>query len=175
MRSVRLRRGVLNGTLAPRLRRRARVAGKGLAPGCERPTVWGVRPQHSRPTVLRWIWYAYGGGLPRSLAPWVLHDTTTKTWVLRHLARAVVQLAPFIAVCLAAIPVPFGYRLSAAVGGLLLALMFSVAYMTETTEHRVAKAGFEAGTAARVREERAEKDRQERLAPYRRDGAGSWD
>jgi hypothetical protein len=134
-----------------------------------------VRTQHSRPTVLQWIWYAYGGGLPRELAPWVLHDTTTRTWVLRHLARAVVQLTPFIAVCLAAIPVQFGYRLSAAAGGLLLALMFSVAYMTETTEHRVAKAGFEAGTAAQVREERAEQARQERQAPYRRDGAGSWD
>jgi hypothetical protein len=113
--------------------------------------------------------------LPRELAPWVLHDTTTRTWVLRHLARSVVQLAPFIAVCLAAVPVPFGYRLSAAGGGLILALMFSVAYMTETTEHRVAKAGYEAGTAAQVREERAEKAREERRAPYRRDGAGSWD
>jgi hypothetical protein len=134
-----------------------------------------VRTQHSRPTVPQWIWYAYGGRLPRRLAPWVLHDTTTRTWVLRHLARAVVQLAPFLAVCLAVIPVPFGYRASAAAGGLLLALMFSVAYMTETTEHRVAKAGFPAGTAARVREERSERARQERLSPYRRDGAGSWD
>ena len=134
-----------------------------------------MRTQHGRPTVLQWIWYTYGGRLPHSLAPWVLHDTTTKTWVLRHLARAVVQLAPFIAVCLAAIPVSFAYRLSAAVGGLILALMFSVAYMTETTEHRVAKAGFEPGTAARVREERAEKAREERRSPYRRDGAGSWD
>ena len=88
---------------------------------------------------------------------------------------SVVQLAPFLAVCLAAVPVSFSYRLSAAGGGLLLALMFSVAYMTETTEHRVAKAGFETGTAARVREERAEKAREERLSPYRHDGAGSWD
>lgn len=134
-----------------------------------------MRTQHARPTVLQWIWYAYGGRLPRRLSPWVLHDTTTRTWVLRHVARAVVQLAPFLAVCLTAIPVQFGYRASAAAGGLLLALMFSVAYMTETTEHRVAKAGFEAGTAARVREERTETAREERHAPYRRDGAGSWD
>jgi len=134
-----------------------------------------VRTRHNRPTVPQWIWYAYGGRLPRRLAPWVLHDTTTRTWVLRHLARAVVQLAPLLVICLTVIPVPFGYRISAAAGGLLLALMFSVAYMTETTEHRVAKAGFEAGTAARLREERTEKAREERLAPYRRDGAGSWD
>jgi Family of unknown function (DUF5313) len=134
-----------------------------------------VRTQHSRPTALQWIRYAYGGGLPRELAPWVLHDTTTRTWVLRHLSRSVVQLVPVIAVCLAAIPVSFGYRASAAAGGLVLALMFSIAYITETTEHRVAKAGFEAGTAARVREERAEQARLERSARYRRDGAGSWD
>ena len=134
-----------------------------------------MRRQRARPTVPQWIWYAYGGRLPRELAPWVLHDTTTRTWVLRHLARAVVQLAPFLAVCLTVIPVQFAYRASAAVGGLVLALLFSVAYMTETTEHRVTKAGFEAGTAARVREERAEQSREERVAPYRRDGAGSWD
>jgi hypothetical protein len=134
-----------------------------------------VRTEHERPTVPQWIWYAFGGRLPRRLSPWVLHDTTARTWVLRHLARAVVQLVPVLVVCLVAIPVPFGYRASAAGGGLILALMFSVAYMTETTEHRVAKAGYEAGTAARLREERAERDRQERMAPYRRDGAGSWD
>jgi hypothetical protein len=104
----------------------------------------------------------------------VLHDTTTRTWIWRHLARAVVQVLPVVVGCLL-VPVAFGYRLSAACGGLVLALMFSLAFMTETTEHRVAKAGYEAGTAARVREERAEQRRIERRAPYRRDGAGSFD
>jgi hypothetical protein len=47
--------------------------------------------------------------------------------------------------------------------------------MTETIEHRVAKAGYPAGTAARMRAERAERERLERLSPYRRDGAGSFD
>jgi Family of unknown function (DUF5313) len=130
--------------------------------------------QRRRPSVAQWIWYALGGGLPRALAPWVLHDTTARTWVWRHLARAVVQVLPVVVGCLL-VPVPFGYRASAAAGGLVLALMFSVAFMTETTEHRVAKAGYPAGTAARVREERAERERVERRAPYRRDGAGSWD
>ena len=123
---------------------------------------------------MQWIWYALGGGLPRSLSPWVLHDTTARTWVWRHLSRAFVQVLPIIVGCLL-VPVPFGYRLSAAFGGLFLALTFSVAFMTETTEHRVAKAGYEAGTAARVREERSERARTERRSPYRRDGAGSWD
>jgi hypothetical protein len=53
--------------------------------------------------------------------------------------------------------------------------MFSIAFMTETIEHRVAKAGYPPGTAARLRAERAERERIERQSPYRRNGAGSFD
>jgi hypothetical protein len=137
-----------------------------------------VRTQHrQRPTPLQWLWYALGGGLPRDLAPWVLADTTGRTWIVRHLTRAVVQMSPVVLLCLL-VPVPWSYRLSAAVGGLMIGLLFSIAFMTETTEHRVAKAGYEAGTAARLREERTERqeqERAERLSPYRRDGSGSFD
>jgi hypothetical protein len=128
-----------------------------------------------RPNPAQWVWYALGGGLPRELAPWVLADTTGRTWIWRHLARAVVQLLPVLVLCLVAVPVPLAYRLSAAAGGLLLGLMFSIAFMTETIEHRVAKAGFPPGTAGRLRAERAERARAERHSPYRRDGAGSFD
>jgi hypothetical protein len=128
-----------------------------------------------RPNPAQWVWYAFGGGLPRRLSRWVLHDTTTRTWPLRHLARSVVQLAPFEAVVLLAVPVPFGFRLIAAVGGLFVGLMFSTAYMTETTEHRAVKAGYPPGTTARVREERSERERLERRARYRQGGSGSFD
>ena len=138
-----------------------------------------MRTRHAqRPTPLQWIWYAWGGGLPRELSPWVLADTTSRTWAWRHLARAVVQLGPLLVICVVVAPVPLAYRLSAAVGGLLLGLLFSIAFMTETVEHRVAKAGYAPGTAARLRAERAEREereRLERLSPYRRDGAGSFD
>ncbi|MFW3172883.1 DUF5313 family protein [Geodermatophilus sp. CPCC 206100] len=133
------------------------------------------RPVPRRPTPLQWVWYALGGGLPRELAPWVLADTTGRGWIRRHLTRAVVQLLPVLVLCVAVVPVPLVYRLSAAVGGLLMGLIFSIAFMTETIEHRVAKAGYPAGTAARLREERAERERVERSSPYRRDGAGSFD
>jgi hypothetical protein len=128
-----------------------------------------------RPNPAQWVWYALGGGLPRELSPWVLADTTGRTWIWRHLARAVVQLLPVLVLCVVAVPVPLAYRLSAAAGGLLLGLMFSIAFMTETIEHRVAKAGFPPGTAGRLRAERAERARAERHSPYRRDGAGSFD
>jgi len=58
---------------------------------------------------------------------------------------------------------------------MFLALVYSSAYMVETTEHRVVKAGYESGTAAQLREERVERERLERRSPYRRDGAGSFD
>ena len=128
-----------------------------------------------RPNPAQWIWYAFGGGLPRSLSTWVLEDVTRHTWVYRHLARALVQLTPVIVLCLLLPPVDFGFRLSAAVGGLVIGLLFSVAYMTETTEHRAVKAGWPPGTTARLREERAERERIERQARYRSGGAGSFD
>jgi hypothetical protein len=104
----------------------------------------------------------------------VLHDTTCRTWIVRHLARAVVQMLPLVALCLV-VPLPLAYRLSAALGGLLIGLLFSIAFMTETIEHRAAKAGYPSGTAAAVRAERAERDRVERRSPYRSGGAGSFD
>jgi hypothetical protein len=134
-----------------------------------------VRTQQQRPTPWQWVWYAFGGGLPRALSPWVLADATARTWWLRHLARAVVQMLPLVVICLAAVPVPLAYRVSAAAGGLAIGLLFSAAFMTEATEHRVAKAGYPSGAAAELREERTERDRVERRSPYRRGGAGSFD
>ena len=130
--------------------------------------------QKRRPNPLQWVWYALGGGLPRELSPWVLADTTGRTWIVRHLVRAVVQMLPVVVLCLL-VPVPLAYRLSAALGGLLLGLLFSMAFMTETIEHRARKAGYPPGTAAQIRAERAERDRVERHSPYRRGGAGSFD
>jgi hypothetical protein len=131
-------------------------------------------PAPLRPTALQWLRYAVGGGLPERLAPWVLADTTEPGWVRRHVTRALVQMLPLVVLCLA-VPVPWAYRLSAALGGLLIGMTFSMAFMVETTEHRVAKAGYAPGTAAALREERVERARVERRAPYRVGGAGSFD
>ena len=128
-----------------------------------------------RPNPAQWLWYAYGGGLPPSLSDWVLDDTTRRSWVWRHLARALVQLAPVLLLCLLVPPVPFDIRLTATLGGVVIGLLFSVAYMTETTEHRAVKAGWPPGTTAARRAERAERDRIERQARYRSGGAGSYD
>ncbi|WP_245177533.1 DUF5313 family protein [Geodermatophilus sp. DF01_2] len=134
-----------------------------------------TRAAARRPTPLQWVRYALGGGLPRELSPWVLADTTGPGWVRRHLTRAVVQLLPVLVLCVTVVPVPLVYRLSAAAGGLLMGLVFSLAFMVETTEHRVVKAGYPPGTAARLRDERSERERLERRSPYRQGGAGSFD
>jgi hypothetical protein len=105
-----------------------------------------------RPAPHRWIWYALGGRLPERHRGWVLHDTTTGSWWLRHVLRSLVQMVVPIALILALLPAAWGLRLAAAGGGVFLALIFSLAYMPETTENRVVKAGYPAGTAQAVRD-----------------------
>jgi hypothetical protein len=105
-----------------------------------------------RPAPHRWIWYALGGGLPERNSRWVLHDTTTGTWWGRHIARSLVQVAIPIVLVMAFLPAGWGLRAAAAGGGLALALFYSLAYMPETTENRVVKAGYPAGTATAERE-----------------------
>jgi hypothetical protein len=123
-----------------------------------------------RPALHRWIWYALGGGLPARNRSWVLHDTTARTWWLRHVLRAFVQLAVPIALVLALLPGAFWIRGMAALGGVLLGLIFSLAYMNETTENRVVRAGYPAGTASATRE-RAALLREQRDSERRRAAA----
>lgn len=47
-----------------------------------------------RPGVLRWVYYAFGGGLGPRYAQWVLHDLTCRNWLVRHALRAAVQCSP---------------------------------------------------------------------------------
>ena len=123
-----------------------------------------------RPGLFRWLWYALGGGLPARYREWVLHDTTTRTWALRHMLRAGVQLAVPIGLVLILVPGEPWIRGMAALGGVLLAAFFSVAYMTETTENRVKRAGYPAGTAEAARD-RAARVRQGEEGERRRASA----
>lgn len=108
-----------------------------------------------RPNPLLWCWYALGGRLPARHSSWVLHDTTTRTWVLRHMTRALVQMMVPIGLVLLLLPGEFWIRGMAALGGLLLGLFYSVAYMPEAAEHRIKQAGYPVGTATVVRDEAA--------------------
>jgi hypothetical protein len=127
-----------------------------------------------RPSPGRWILYAFGVGLPSRNHTWVLYDVTTRTWWLRHVARMLTQLfVPIVAVCVF-VPVSAGIRVAMAVGGTFLAVIFGLAYIVETNEHRLVKAGYPAGTGQRLRSKRALEEqyaanarRRERIAARR--------
>ncbi|MHA6796208.1 DUF5313 family protein [Pseudonocardia bannensis] len=119
-----------------------------------------------RPGPIRWVAYALGFGLPPKHRSWVLHDVTTKTWQLRHLARTAVQLAPIAVLLFVLIPGPAWVRGAAVLSGLLLGFFYSIAYMYETAEHRAVKAGYPQGTAAAVRGEATADRREARQRRY---------
>lgn len=113
-----------------------------------------------RPGPLRWIRYAYGAGLPERYRTWVLHDVTTRTWVLRHVLRGVVQFLPFAVVILLVIPVD---RTILGIGigmGLLIGLLFSTAFVDNAAESRAMKAGYPEGYAMEVRRKRTKAARR---------------
>lgn len=119
-----------------------------------------------RPGPVGWVLYAFGRGLPPEYREWVLHDVTSRTWVVRHLLRTTVQLLPFAVLLYVLIPGEPLVRASAVLGGLLLGYFYSVAYMFETTENRVIKAGYRRGTAREVRDRRTEGLRAEQARRY---------
>jgi uncharacterized protein DUF5313 len=106
-----------------------------------------------RPNPAQWLWYAVGGRLPASLAPWVLHDVTARTWALRHAARGCVILAPIAAACLL-FPGPLVLRLAMVLLVAIVGVYFSLSYVDESCELRAVKHGYEHGVARATREAR---------------------
>jgi hypothetical protein len=119
-----------------------------------------------RPNPARWLAYAFGAGLPARNREWVLHDSTARTWVLRHFLRTTVQLAPFAIALYVLIPGAPWVRGCAVLAGLILGYFYSAAYLYETVEHRVMKAGYPRGTAAATRAAAHPDEERERQARY---------
>ena len=94
----------------------------------------------SRPGLLRWLYYAYGGGLGPKYAQWVLHDLTCRTWLLRHALRTVAQSGPSLAFLL--LPGPLSLRIWLPVMVVCGALLISLPWAEELREHRLYKHGF---------------------------------
>lgn len=117
-----------------------------------------------RPDPLRWLWYAVGGRLPLRYRMWVLHDVTARTWWLRHIARALVQAVPVGVVVGLLIPGSLGIRLAAVGGGILVSMIYVVAFVDEAVEHRSMKAGFPRGYAKAMRTEAQERAQAQRPA-----------
>lgn len=104
-----------------------------------------------RPNPVLWVWYAYGGALPKRYQEWVLHDVTTKTWALRHVARSFVQVSPGLLFLLA--PGELWIKALALLGGVILALWFSLSYMEYTCEYRLYKHGYPLGSGKATRDQ----------------------
>lgn len=74
--------------------------------------------QRRRPDPVRWIWYTFGGALGPRYHQWVLHD-------------ALAQVPPLGALVI--LVLGFGWITCAAlIGGLVMALIYSAAYIDQT-------------------------------------------
>lgn len=107
-----------------------------------------------RPSPLQWLRYAYVGTVPAKNHAWVLHDTTCRTWLLRHVIRYLVIIAPIVIAVMVFLPAPLWLRVMSCLAAGLPTMMFYLAYTVEDTERRVEKAGYPHGTATRLRERR---------------------
>jgi Family of unknown function (DUF5313) len=127
-----------------------------------------------RPDPVRWLWYAFGGGLGPRYREWVLHDITSRTRWVRQVARTAVQVAPAAAMVILALG--FGWiTWVSLIGGLLLALMYSGAFFDKFAEHRLLQHGYPGGTAQRIAGERdraKDPDRMRRYMQTYRNNAG---
>jgi fatty acid desaturase len=118
-----------------------------------------------RPDPLRWIWYTFGGGLGPRYRQWVLHDLTGPTRWARQLARAVVQVAPLGALLF--LVLGFGWiTWVALLGGLVIALIYSVAYFDQSADNRLHKLGYPPGTVQLTLSERDRAKDPDRIRRY---------
>lgn len=125
-------------------------------------------PGYRRPGPIQWLWYAFGGPLPRRYNTWVLHDLTCPKWWLRHFTRSLLQVAPVVVILLLVLPGKPAIQVAAVTAGVLLGLLYSGAYINEITEYRVSKAGYPVGTAHQVREEAGQERRRADAERYER-------
>ncbi len=124
--------------------------------------------------MMHWLRYAVSGSAPAHLAEWVLHDVTAPTWLLRHTARFFLYLAPLIAAVLVFLPAPWPLRLGCVLIGVLGSVALSFGYTVEGAERRAEKAGFEYGTAQRIRDERGDRKQRETAARLRARREARW-
>jgi hypothetical protein len=120
-----------------------------------------------RPGVLRWLWYAAGGSLPSRYDAWVLHDTTCRTWLLRHVIRSLLLISVPVAAVVIFLPAPLGLSIltAATAGG--SGMMFMLVHTIETTERRAIRAGYPGGTAEATRALRSAESQKQANAARR--------
>jgi hypothetical protein len=119
-----------------------------------------------RPGPLRWLWYAFGGGLPARYRAWVLHDASCDTWMPRHFIRAFVQMSLVAVPVVLLVPGPLWIRLAAILLGWLVGLQYAMYFVDGSVERRVRRAGYPPGAAQAAREELHADERAAAAARY---------
>ena len=102
----------------------------------------------------------------------MLHDATCRTWVLRHVARYLAIVGPFVLAAIIALPAPLSLRVTACLTAGLSMMVFYLAYTSESVDRRVEKAGYPMGLAAQMRQQRAVDAQRAAVARYRARRAG---
>ncbi len=108
-----------------------------------------------RPNPLLWLWYAFGGKLPDTYREWVLHDATTPTWLLRHVIRRLVFMAPILALLYLFLAVMLDFDTTIvllALGlGIYAGIYYSLIFSTHSVDSRVTRHGYPDEYASQVR------------------------
>lgn len=105
-----------------------------------------------------------GGRLPAAYREWVLYDLTSRTWVFRHLARALVQQSVWLLLLL--LPIPLDLRVWMVTLAISVGVAFSLSFMEDASERRLIAHGFPVGLNRRIREESSGAQRAELAAMY---------
>jgi hypothetical protein len=96
--------------------------------------------------------------LPERYREWVLHDATTRTWLLRYIARILVKTLPWLVagflILIWLTPLPVGQAILAMSLALALSLYFTLTSADELTETRLVKHGYPPNTGKRIRKQR---------------------
>jgi hypothetical protein len=113
------------------------------------------------------MWYAAGGGLPEKYRDWVLHDTTSATWLVRHFARVLAVLIIPTVLLVVLLPASGGLRALTALTTDSCVVLLSGILASDTTERRLHRMGYPWGTAASLRAQRAENAQRAAAERYR--------
>jgi hypothetical protein len=143
-----------------------------VAVGAEQP----VAPdQPERPGLRKLLWYSIGGSLPARYNTWVLHDVTSRTWVLRRFARVFAAIVPIAAAFFLLLVPKYGAPMAYA-GICLIGTIFIAGLTTILidTDRRAVRAGYSTDYSGAVRSRRATEtqhaanyQRRERIAARR--------
>jgi hypothetical protein len=123
----------------------------------------------ARPNPFQWLWYALGGRLPARLREWVLHDVTTKTWMLRFGVRSAIRMVPVIIVVLAFFLIlggPLWIAFAACGIGLIVAVYYSMSYAWERCDILLTRYGYPAEFGTATRHQRQEVLDADKTARY---------